>query len=118
MRRRIAGVLAGGALLLGAGGAAAAYEVRGGDHDDRSIVVSDDAPRSQSGAPDRVVVEDGIGRAEARRLMDAATQRVPGSPVSVQREDGGAQVEVRERDGRLVDVRLDRDLRTLDVDRD
>lgn len=95
-----------GALGAGAGGVLAYDELTHDEADVQIVSVPAAAtPGSSSGA--RLTVEDGIERSRAQALAAAATQRVPGRPVSVESEDGAYEVEVHSARGGLVEVVLD-----------
>ncbi len=126
MRRRLiaaALVLAGAAV--GAGTVAASGAL--GEEDPVEVVTVPVEPAGSSGtstAPSggasasSLVVEDGIARADATRLREAALGRVPGEAISVERDDGLFQVEVRDEHGRLQEVLLDDGFRVVGTDGD
>ncbi|WP_354702405.1 hypothetical protein DSM112329_02763 [Paraconexibacter sp. AEG42_29] len=108
------------AAAVGIAGTLAVGELTGDDEPTR-IIQADPAPgvagSSPSTAP-RLVVEDGIRDAEARRMVAAAVGAVPGDAVSVERDDNLAQVEVRDARGLLIEVTLDDKLRVVGTETD
>jgi hypothetical protein len=60
----------------------------------------------EAGGPAELTVEDGIARADAERLVRAATAEVAGTALSVERDDGLFEVEVRASGGRHHEVLL------------
>jgi hypothetical protein len=73
---------------------------------------------AESGVSASLVTEDGIARADATRLRAAALERVPGEAISVERDDGLFQVEVRDEQGRILEVLLDDGFRVVGTDGD
>jgi len=101
------------ALLLGAlvvagvgvgAGTVAASGVLDAEEPVDVITVQAEPPAAD---PARLVVEDGIPRADAERLVAAATERVRGTAIAVERDDGLYEVEVRSPGGRHHEVLLD-----------
>ena len=119
MRRGLLAILlVGGGVAAGIGGVAAS----GAFAEDEPIqVITVDSAEPASGrapATSELAVEDGIPRAAAQRLAIAATERAPGSALSVERDDGLYEVEVRERGGDHVEVLLDDAFTVVGVDGD
>lgn len=117
MRR--AAMLLGAVALAAAGGAGATYAITSGGEEAEAAtrVIRADPQPARAGTPE-LVVEDGLGDAEARRMVAAALQAVPGDAISVEREDAGAEVEVRDARGQHVEVTLDAQLRVTATETD
>lgn len=112
MRRLAVGAAAAGLLALGAAGGAVAAGALGDDElEVQSITVP--AP----GDADALIAEDGIPAAQARRLAAAATRALPGTPISVERDDGLYAIDVRDRSGAIVEVLADDAGRVVGMDR-
>ncbi|MEZ5122076.1 MAG: hypothetical protein R2736_10950 [Solirubrobacterales bacterium] len=112
MRRLAVGAAAAGLLALGAAGGAVAAGALGDDElEVQSITVP--APRDA----DALIAEDGIPAAQARRLAAAATRALPGTPISVERDDGLYAIDVRDRSGAIVEVLADDAGRVVGMDR-
>jgi hypothetical protein len=101
MRRKllIAALVVAG-IGVGAGTVAASGAL--GEEDPVEVITVQEA-----GAPAQLTVEDGIARADADRLVKAATAEVAGTALSVERDDDLFEVEVRAPDGRHHEVLLD-----------
>ncbi len=111
MRRRLLlGLLVAAGIAVGAGSVAAAG-VFDGEEPVEVITV-------EAGAPAELTVEDGIARADAERLVRAATAEHAGTALSVERDDGLFEVEVRAPDGRHHEVLLDDRFVVVGVDDD
>lgn len=112
MRRLAVGAAAAGLLAVGAAGGAVAAGALGDDElEVQSITVP--AP----GASGALIAEDGIPAAQARRLAAAATRALPGTPISVERDDGLYAIDVRDRSGAIVEVLADDAGRVVGMDR-
>jgi hypothetical protein len=104
-------------VLAGAGVGAATVATSGVLADNEPVEVI--TVRGETPAePGRLVAEDGIARADAERLADAATRAVPGTALAVERDDGLFEVEIRERDGGHREVLLDDDFAVVGTDGD
>jgi len=116
MRRLADGAAAVGLLALGAAGGAVAAGALGDDElEVQSITVP--APGDPDAGPGALVAEDGIPAAQARRLAAAATRALPGTPISVERDDGLYAIDVRDRSGAIVEVLADDAGRVVGMDR-
>jgi hypothetical protein len=69
-------------------------------------------------ASPRLIAEDGISAGDARRIERAAQRAVPGTVLSVERDDGLFHADVRERGGGISEVLLDDRFRVVGVDID
>jgi hypothetical protein len=100
-------------VLAGAGVGAGTVLASGALGDDEPVEVITvpaepaSAPAEPGAESSRFVVEDGISRADAERLSAGALKAVPGTPISVERDDGLYQVEIRDRGGRILEVLID-----------
>ena len=100
MRRGLLiGLLVAAGIGIGAGGVAAAGVFDGEEPVDVITV--------EAGGPAELTVEDGIARTDAERLVRAATAEIAGTALSVERDDGRFEVEVRAPGGRHHEVLLD-----------
>ena len=113
MRRAL---LLGGLVAVGIGVGAGTVAASGalGEEDPVEVITV----REDGGGPAELTVEDGIARADAERLVRAATAEVPGTALSVERDDGRFEVEVRAPAGRHHEVLLDDALRVVGTDDD
>jgi len=107
MRRGpLAGLLVAGGIAVGAGGVV----VSGAFADDKPVeivTIESPAPAGGTASANEIVVEDGIPRADARRLAAAAGRDTPGRVLSVERDDDLFEVEVRLAGGRHAEILLD-----------
>jgi hypothetical protein len=111
MRRTLLlGALVAAGIGVGAGTVAAAGVL---DDDEPVEVVT-----LEAGGPAELTVEDGIARADAERLVRAATAELPGTALSVERDDDRFEVEVRAPGGRHHEVLLDDAFRVVGTDDD
>ncbi len=111
MRRPLLiGALVAAGIGVGAGTVAAAGVL---DGEEPVAVVTMEASE-----PAELTVEDGIARADAERLVRAATAEVAGTALSVERDDGRFEVEVRAPGGRHHEVLLDDAFRVVGTDDD
>lgn len=111
MRRPLlVGALVAAGIGIGAGTVAAAGVL---DGDEPVEVITVEAP-----GPAKLTVEDGIVRADAERLVRAATAEVAGTALSVERDDGLFEVEVRDAGGRHLEVLVDDGFRVVGTDDD
>jgi hypothetical protein len=116
MKTKILLILATLVALAGAGvGGAAIAGAFDGD-DERTLSVSVGNTAQPASGDTQLTVEDGIARDRAIALARAATGRVPGRALTVEAEDGGYEVDVRDRDGRIVEVLLDGRSRVTGID--
>jgi hypothetical protein len=83
-----------------------------------SAPASPAAQPAPAGGPRSLVAEDGISEADARRIERAARRAVPGTVLSVERDDGLFHADVRERSGGISEVLLDDRFRVVGVDID
>lgn len=111
------------AVVAAAGGAVTAMALDDDELEVQAITVPvsqaasvDDGAGAGAGAGS-LVAEDGITADEARRLARAATTELPGTAISVERDDGLYGVEVRDRVGAIVEVLVDLDGRVVGMDR-
>jgi hypothetical protein len=112
MRRKLlVGALVAAGIGVGAGTVAASGAL--GDEDPVQVITVREA-----GAPAELTVEDGIARADAARLVRAATAELAGTALSVERDDGRFEVEVRTADGRHHEVLLDDRFAVVGTDSD
>lgn len=119
MRRGLLATLLVAAGLAAGVGGVAAFGAFAEDEPVEVITVESAEPASgRASAPSELAVEDGIPRADAERLAAAAMQRAPGGALSVERDDGLYEVEVRERGGDHVEVLLDDAFEVVGVDGD
>jgi len=115
MRRAL---LIGVVVAAGAGVGAGTVLASGALDEDAPVEVITVPSEAPAAAPSRLVVEDGIARADAERLSKAALAEVPGTAISAERDDGLFQVEVRDRAGRHLEVLLDDGFRVVGTDGD
>ena len=107
MRRGLlAGLLVAGGLAAGAAGLAASGALAEDEPVD-VITIESPAPAPGGARGAELVVEDGIPRADAERLAASATRHTPGDALSVERDDGLYEVEVRDTAGRHAEILLD-----------
>ena len=78
------------------------------------------SPRRNAGSrqPVRLVIDDGIPVADARRAARAAESRFGGRALTVDEDDGLFEVELQQADGRIYEVYVDHGFRALRADPD
>ena len=106
------------ALAAGLAGGAGAVALASGDGEDDVAPIVVEASSSGAARGGDLVVEDGIPAADARRIGASATRSVPGTAVSVERDDGMFEATVRTGRGDLAEVKLDDRFRVVGVDAD
>jgi len=110
------------ATVLGGGGVG--FAVAGGfdgdgDGDDGDRLIAPAKTSTSATSSDRspdVVVDGAIRTADARRAISAATNRVDGVALTIDRDDGRYEVELQRPDGSIAEVLVDKRFAVLGID--